>query len=145
MLNADEKLLLKQLLVKHEGLNLFPYFDTTQHVTIGVGRNLTSRGISTEEAYALLDDDINYFANTLTQELPFFSDLSLARQLALIDMCFNLGIKNFLEFTHMIDALKAGYYIVAAEDMLSSEWAKQVGQRAIDLAAIIKTGNIEAK
>ncbi|CAB4128420.1 COG3772 Phage-related lysozyme (muraminidase) [uncultured Caudovirales phage] len=142
MLTDDQKLLLKQLLVKHEGLNLFPYFDTTKHITIGVGRNLTNRGISKEEAYTLLDDDINYFSTELNAALTFFCDLNSPRQLALIDMCFNLGLKNFLEFTHMIDALKSSNYALAAKQMLESEWAKQVGQRAIDLSDIISSGEI---
>ena len=145
MITNEQRLALKQLLIKHEELKQFPYTDTTGHLTIGIGRNLTDRGISQQEAYFLLDDDINYFVSMLNEQLPWFNDLNANRQVALIDMCFNIGMKSFLEFEHMLYALKRGYYIVASEDMLNSEWAKQVGQRAIELAEIIKTGNLEVK
>ena len=43
---------------RHEGLRLFPYNDTTGHLSIGYGRNLTSNGISTQEAEIMLKSDI---------------------------------------------------------------------------------------
>ena len=55
-------------------------------------------------------------------------------------MNFNLGIEKLSEFHEMIAALKEKNYNLAAESALSSLWAKQVGQRAIDIAAMIKEG-----
>jgi lysozyme len=133
---------LKNLLVQHESYRQFPYSDTTGHLTIGIGRNLTDRGVSTTEAFALLDEDIVYFTSKLNHYLPFFADLSENRQIALVDMCFNLGVQGFLAFEEMIAALKAGDYEKAADEMLNSKWSEQVGERATCLAAIIRTGNI---
>lgn len=133
---------LKQLLVIHESYRQFPYSDTTDRLTIGIGRNLTDRGISIPESYYLMDEDINYFQIRLDLYLNFFKDLDENRQIALIDMCFNLGVQGFLNFKNMILALEAKDYERAAQEMLNSKWAEQVGERAIKLADIVKTGEI---
>ncbi len=142
MLTSEGKLKLKQLLVKHESYKQFPYVDITGHLTIGIGRNLNDRGISTTEAFYLLDDDIIYFTGKLNHFLKFFHQLDENRQIALIDMCFNVGVQGFLNFTQMILALEAHDYQRAADEMLNSKWAEQVGDRAIALANIMRTGNI---
>lgn len=133
---------LKQLLVQHESYRQFPYSDTTGHITVGIGRNLSDRGISTTEAFYLLDDDIIYFYGKLSHFLPWFIKLSENRQIALVDMCFNLGIQGFLNFHETIAALESGDYEKASDNMLLSLWAKQVGERATTLANIIRTGEI---
>jgi lysozyme len=142
MMTPDARVKLKQLLVHHESYRQYPYTDTTGHITIGIGRNLSDRGISTTEALSLLDDDVLYFSGQLNHYLPFFVNLSENRQIALIDMCFNLGTKGLLNFTQMIDALEKGDYEAAAKEMLNSKWATQVGERATTLANIIRTGEI---
>ena len=50
--------LIKTMLVKDEGLRLKPYRDTAGKLTIGVGRNLSDVGISVDEAYYLLANDV---------------------------------------------------------------------------------------
>lgn len=141
-MTPEAKQKLKQLLVSHEQYKQFPYSDTTGHLTVGIGRNLTDRGISTTEAFYLLDDDILYFSGKLNHFLKFFSSLDENRQIALIDMCFNLGVQGFLNFKEMISALEAGDYYRAADEMLNSKWASQVGERATTLANIIRNGEI---
>ena len=133
---------LKQLLVSHEGCKLYPYVDTTNHLSIGCGRNLTDRGISQIEAFYLLDDDIQYFYGKLCHYLPYFNKLNENRQIALIDMCFNLGVNGFLNFHMMLSALESGDYVLASTEMLDSKWATQVGERASRLADIIRTGEM---
>jgi lysozyme len=141
-MTPEGKQKLKNLLVQHESYRQFPYTDTTGHLTIGIGRNLSSNGISITEALYLLDDDVIYFMGKLSHFLPFFSKLDECRQIALIDMCFNLGIQGFLNFKEMISALQTGKYNDAADAMLESLWAKQVGERATCLSNIIRTGTI---
>ncbi len=133
---------LKALLVQHESYRQFPYTDTTGHLTVGIGRNLSDRGISTTEAFYLLDDDILYFTAKLQHFLPFYFQLNEARQIALCDMCFNLGVQGLLNFKNMILALESHDYERAAQEMLNSKWAEQVGERATTLANIIKTGEL---
>lgn len=133
---------LRGLLTAHEGCKLFPYTDTTGNLSIGIGRCLTTRGISNTEAFYLLDDDISYFYGKLLHYCDFFVKLNENRQLALIDMCFNIGLQGFLNFTKMISALERGDYEEASNEMINSKWAEQVGERATCLANIIRTGEI---
>jgi lysozyme len=141
-MTPEGKQKLKGLLIQHERYVQFPYTDTTGHLTVGIGRNLDDRGVSTTEAFYLLDDDILYFTSKLNHFLDCFSHLSENRQIALIDMCFNMGVQNFLNFKEMIAALELHHYDVAADEMINSKWAKQVGERATTLANIMRTGEI---
>jgi lysozyme len=141
-MTPEGKSKLKTLLVSHESYRQFPYADVTGHITVGIGRNLSDRGISTTEAFYLLDDDIMYFSAKLSHFLECFTKLDENRQIALIDMCFNLGVQGFLNFKEMISALESGDYERAADEMLNSKWSEQVGERATCLANIIRTGNI---
>ena len=141
-MSPDARQKIKSLLVHHEGIKLFPYTDTTGNLSIGCGRSLSTRGITQIEAFYLLDDDIQYFLDKLNHFLPFFTKMSENRQVALVDMCFNLGVQGFLNFRNMILALESGDYERAAREMLDSKWAEQTGERATTLANIIRTGNI---
>jgi lysozyme len=141
-MTPEGKQKLKSLLIRHESYKQFPYSDTTGHLTIAIGRNLSTRGISTTEASYLLDEDILYFSAKLGVYMTFFISLSENRQIALIDMAFNLGINGFLNFDKMIKALENEDYELASREILDSKWAKQVGERAVELANIIRTGEI---
>lgn len=125
---------LKQQLIMHEGLKLTPYRCTADKLTIGVGRNLDDVGITQEEAEFLLDNDILRCCDDLDRNMSWWRDLSETRQRVLVDMVFNLGINRFMKFQNTIDALANGNYKGAAEEMLDSRWAEQVGQRAMRLA-----------
>jgi lysozyme len=142
MMTPESRQKLRGLLTADEGCKLFPYTDTTGNLSIGVGRSLTTRGISQVEAFYLLDDDISYFYNKLLQYCDFFVQLDENRQIALIDMAFNLGIQGFLNFKEVISALESHDYIRAHDEMLNSHWAKQLPERSSKLANIILTGNI---
>ena len=131
---------LKALLLHHESFREYPYLDSTGHLTIGIGRNLSNRGISYTEAIALLDDDISYFDSNLSRLLYFFSSLDETRQIALIDMCFNLGIHGFLAFKNMLHYLEEKDFDNAAEEILNSKAAKQNPDRYKQLADMMRTG-----
>ena len=141
-MTPESKKKLKELLTRHESYKQFAYTDTTGNLTIGIGRNLSDRGISTTEALQLLDEDILYFSGKLSHHLNFFNKLSEHRKIALIDMCFNLGVNGFLKFTKMILALEAHDYERAADEMRASKWHEQVGERATCLENIIRTDEI---
>jgi lysozyme len=55
-------------------------------------------------------------------------------------MDFNLGITRLLKFVKMLEALEQHDYDTAAEEMLGSLWASQVGNRAIELSEMMKKG-----
>ena len=133
---------LKNLLVQHEACRNFPYTDTTGHLSIGVGRNLSDRGISTVEALLLLDDDILYFSSKLYSLVDFFDKLDENRQIVLVDMCFNLGVNGFLGFQSMLKALESGDYDSAAKEILASKAAEQCPERYQRLSSIMRTGEL---
>jgi lysozyme len=132
---------IKAQLVRHEGLRLKPYLCTAGKLTIGIGRNLEDRGISQKEAYAMLEQDIVDCEQRLIDEIPqIYTKLDEVRQSVLLNMCFNLGIKGLLEFKNTLAFIDAGDWERAANGMLASKWAKQVGMRAIELSELMRKG-----
>jgi len=130
----------KELLIKHEGYRNFPYIDTVGKITIGVGYNLSDRGLPNNVIREQLMEDIKFFHNYLSAVYLWFHDLTQNRQIALLDMIFNLGTQKFHLFKKMIAALENKDYDTATREMLESQWAQQVGNRAQELAEMIKKG-----
>ena len=131
---------LREQLIRHEGLRLKPYTDTVGKLTIGVGRNLTDNGISKAEAMHLLDNDILEAQTAVVKALPWTVEIDRPRLEILMNMAFNLGIGGLLKFERFLAAVQEGSYELAAVEMLNSKWAKQVGQRADELASMMRTG-----
>ena len=141
---------LEKQLIRDEGIRLKPYRDTKGKLTIGAGRNLDDVGVSKEEAFFMLDNDINAVCDELTHKLPFFSELDEARQGVLINMAFNMGVPKLLSFENTLAFIAAGKYEDAAKEMLlagdgvsKSPWYKTVGIRAERLAEQLKTGTYQ--
>jgi lysozyme len=132
---------IKSQLVRHEGLRLKPYRCTAGKLTIGIGRNLDDRGISQKEAYAMLERDILDCEQQLLDEIPdVYTGLDEVRQSVLLNMCFNLGLKGLLQFKNTLAFIASGDWERAANNMLASKWAKQVGMRAIELSELMRKG-----
>jgi lysozyme len=49
-----------------------------------------------------------------------------------------------LKFTKTVALIKTGDYAQAADAMLKSKWAAQVGQRAVELSEQMRTGSYGA-
>jgi len=126
---------------QHEGCILHPYHDTLGNLTIGYGHNLTSKPITLRAAQVILEDDINDAIKDLKQ-LPSESYIHLdeARKSVLVEMIFNMGVEKVKKFKKMLYALSISNYERAAEEMLNSEWAVQVKNRAKRLAKIMREG-----
>lgn len=131
---------LRRQLMRHEGLRLKPYRCTAGKLTIGYGRNLDDRGISSLEAAAMLDADIRQTVEECVAVFAWFNYLDTVRQDVVANMVFNLGIPKFMRFKNLIAALRAQDYRRAADEMLDSKWAQQVGARAEELAKQMRTG-----
>jgi len=136
---VDKQRLFKQLRL-HEGVEKFPYKCTAGYLTIGVGRNIEERGLLDDEIDFLLDNDIEVVMNEISVSFDWFFDLSEVRQRVVADMIFNLGLPRFKQFKNMIAALEAGDWAEAANQMMDSKWAKQVGKRAERLRDMMETG-----
>ena len=131
---------LKAELRRDEGVRLKPYRDAVGKLTIGVGRNLDDVGITAAEAELLLDADVGRAAADLDRTLPWWRRLTEARQRALLNMAFNLGLPRLLGFEGMLAALAAGDPVRAAAEALDRRWARQVGERAQRIARMIREG-----
>lgn len=132
--------LVKQLR-RHEGVRSHVYLCPAGYETIGVGRNIAESGLglSDDEINYLLENDIKRCKQELIG-LSWFVDTDPVRQDALINLCFNLGMTRLLGFKKAMAAMAVGNYDQAADEFLDSRWATQVGDRAIEVTDMIRTG-----
>jgi lysozyme len=132
--------LLTQRLIRHEGLRLKPYRDTAGKLTIGVGRNLDDAGVSRIEAMLLLKNDIDHVRAVLDERWPWWRKLDAVRGDVMVELVFNLGPDGLAAFRSVLFLLETAAYAAAANDILTTKWAKEVGERAKELAKMIATG-----
>lgn len=131
---------LNAIVLKHEGLKLKPYKDTRGFTTIGVGRNLDVCGISSEEAYTMLDNDLTRCQLELIS-FSWYGCMDEIRKGVIIELVFNVGLSKALQFTKMIAALKILDYPTASKELLNSDWAVQVGRdRSNNMASRLLLG-----
>jgi len=133
---------LKAQLRVDEGEKLKLYWDTATppKATIGVGRNLTDKGISKKAQEFLLDEDVDETIAAADSRWPWWRKLSDARQDAFLNWLFNLGSTRAAGFPKFLAALQAGNYEQAAVELETSAWRKQVGDRAVRIIAKIRKG-----
>lgn len=135
---------LQNYIKQNEGLRLKPYLCSKGKLTIGYGRNLDDRGITTEEAMLMLINDIQIAIVDLYRIFnndEVVNGLSNNRQMVLIDMMLNLGATRFSKFKQTIRAVKKNDYNRASDEILDSKYArKDVPNRAKRNADIMRKG-----
>jgi lysozyme len=132
-------------LVRDEGMVRHAYQDSLGFWTIGIGRLIDKRlggGITEDEARYLLRNDIARVEAECRREFPWFGALDEVREAVVLNMVFNLGMVKFKGFVNTIADIAAGNYESAASRMLQSKWAQQVGNRALRLAEMMRTGEL---
>ncbi len=128
----------RTMLKLDEGARDFPYDDRTGrrvtadigNVTIGVGRNLDINPLSRAAIDFLLNEDIDTAMDAAFTVFIDFEHYEPNRQLAIINMIFNMGIGRFRQFTKLIQAVKNKDWAQAAYEAAHSYWYSQVGDRA---------------
>jgi lysozyme len=133
-------LLLQKQLVGFEGLARKPYTDTEGKLTIGIGHNLTDKGLTERQIYSIFGDDVDEVRAGLNRDVSWWMQLSEPRQRVLADMAFNMGTSGLLGFPKMLAAAQRGDFQTAAAEMRNSLWARQVGHRAEVLAGMMERG-----
>ena len=128
---------LEKLLIKHEGYQNKAYEDSVGVVSIGVGRNLDELGLSDDEIMYLLNNDIIRCDRELINCFPWYSKLSRVRQEVMLMLCFNLGLTKLRKFVKALSCMERGDFVLAADHFLDSKWAKQVGNRAVELTEML--------
>ena len=131
--------LIEQLKI-HEGMKLKPYKCTAGKLTIGIGRNLEDVGISEDEANMLLRHDIQEATRQLLHAFPWMGEFNDARISAMINFTFNVGIGTVKKFENTLAYMQSGDWDKAADEMMDSRWARQVGNRAVEVTEQIRTG-----
>jgi len=132
-----------EMLRKHEGVETHAYKCTANKTTIGVGRNIDPDGgigLSDSEISYILANDVKRVNAELCDTFRWYKKLDAPRKDALMDMAFNMGLPRLKQFKKSLAAMKANNYELAATEFLDSRWAKQVGQRAITVTDMIRTG-----
>lgn len=129
---------IKQL-KRHEGYRRLVYECSRGVLTVGIGRNLESVGISEKEAEYLLENDIQEATKRLNQH-GLLDGHDEVRQAVLINMAFNLGINGLLKFRQSLKHWRNKDYESFSNEILKSRWARQVGSRATELSEQARTG-----
>jgi GH24 family phage-related lysozyme (muramidase) len=89
------------------GKTLRPGDTLKGNLTIGIGRNLTSRGLSKDETHYLAGNDIALVKAALDRAYPWWRALPMPARLAMADMGFNMGVSRLGGFVDMLAALQA--------------------------------------
>lgn len=109
----------------NEGFKPKPYRCTAGKLTIGFGRNIEDNGISRGEAITLLSNDTMEAQLDLVKMFNGWSNFAPARQMALIDMRFQLGLTKFLGFKKMIAAIRKEDWFEAQKELIDSKYAQE--------------------
>lgn len=116
-----------------------PYECPAGFTTIGWGRNLDGKGISEDEADYMLVNDIKGAILDLNRTWPWWNEQPNQVRGVLLDMAMNMGMDKLAGFKKFAAALQTKQYQTAAVEMLDSKWAWQVGDRADELAEIVRS------
>jgi len=170
-MDSVKKLLTKTLLID-EGFRTKPYVCTAGKMTIGVGRNfednpftaverealgimstipntqfheLTLKPLSEEQVQWLLGQDLDkLIAGVETHPVlgPIYALQDPVRQVAILNLVYNMGINTLLGFKHFLAAMFAKDYSSAEYSLKRSRWNSQVGRRAGRVRMMVKEGTL---
>ena len=134
-----------EMLKRHEGVRSHVYLCSAGYETIGVGRNIADSGLglSEDEIEYLLNNDIKRVREELEDTYFWFGALNEARQDAMVDICFNLGLTRLRGFVKALEAMSREQFDIAADEFMDSRWSQQVGNRAVEVTEMIRTGEYQ--
>ena len=147
------------MLSLNEGNKPKVYKDSKGNRTIGIGFNLEDaanrkflkrEGIDINELFdgrKLSENETRTLYNhSLTQAFkdaqsydPNFAKRPEAVKMTLVDMAFNLGLTRLNKFVDMKAGLKNNDYNVAADEMVDSNWYKQVKSRGPRMVQVMRS------
>lgn len=127
-----------------EGFSPFAYRDTKGFWTVGPGILIDERrggGLSREEGVSILRNRILKIEAECIRRFPWWLDVDDARQQVIVCMAYQLGVNGVANFKKMCAAMAEHDYIIAAVEMLDSEWArKDSPARARRMVEMMRTG-----
>jgi lysozyme len=115
-------------LTTDEGRRALPYTDTKGYLSIGIGRNLTGRGLEPEEIDYLFSNDVGACCATMDRQIPWWRSLPPTKQRVMINLCF-MGWGSLSTFKRFLAAMQGQDWQEASEELVDSDWYRQVGTR----------------
>lgn len=120
------------------------YNDADGNLTGGIGHLMTDEEKELYPKGEAIPKDVvdNWFKTDMAEADDDITSILEKKQVRVPDevfdilqnMAFNLGRENLLEFEDMWAAVEVGDWQTVSAEMLDSEWAKDVGNRAVRLA-----------
>lgn len=123
------------IIAEHEGCSLTPYPDTRGYTTIGYGHCIDPRvggGITQQQANYLLQTDADTKIKRLRENIEFWHELPDFARVVLIDMAYQMGVTDVLQFRRTLVYMEDGNWHRAAKELLNSDYAsdQQTRERA---------------
>ncbi|UJB55324.1 baseplate hub structural protein / lysozyme R [Enterobacter phage vB_EcRAM-01] len=116
-------------------------------ISKAVGREVTNGTITAEEISALFAQDLakvrQGISNT-SNVREVYVDLNRPRQMAIENMCFQMGVGGVAKFANALAAMKRKDWQNAYAELRNSTWANQTPGRSSRVAKIVLTGNLES-
>jgi len=129
--------MLQSDLIKDEGYSALPYLDTANppNISIGVGRNLTIVGVSSDEVILMLNNDISRATTALDLSYPWWRTLPRGAQRVMLNLVFNMGLKTFSGFVKFLGHMEKQEWDGAIQELHNSKWYTEVGERGPRMCA----------
>lgn len=131
-----------EIIKMEEGYRAHSYRDHLGKITIGIGFMIDpdepgNIPIPENVSDLWMLDILRRRKVELDLKISWWKDLSEDRQVALMNMAYQLGVSGLMKFKNMLKALQEGRYDDASTEALDSRWAKQTPLRARRVAKIL--------
>lgn len=134
----------RKMLEADEGNEKFAYPDSKGYWTIGIGRNIDSRGgrgLSDDEIDLMFQNDLKENIRIATSYFPAFQGLSDARKYVLVSMAHQLGEKGLNGFVSLKQALLLKNWQGCYNSIMDSKMARvDSPARSLRLAKLMLQG-----
>ena len=140
---------LREQLKTDEGVKYEIYKDHLGYPTFGIGHLITENDpehgepdgteISEDRVNEVFKSDVATFVSEAKILFPDLDDLPEIAQQVIVNMAFNMGRPRLSKFKNFIAGVNDRDWVRAAEEMMDSRWADQVGARATRLRNLILT------
>ena len=140
---------LREQLKVDEGVKYEIYKDHLGYPTFGIGHLITENDpehgepdgteISEDRVNEVFKSDVATFVSESKILFPNLDELPDVAQQVIVNMAFNMGRPRLSKFKNFIAGVNDRDWVRAAEEMMDSRWADQVGARATRLRNLILT------
>lgn len=116
-------------------------------ISSAVGRTVTNGTITAEEVSLLFQQDLNTVRSGISSNSKVravYVTLNRPRQMAIENMCFQMGVGGVAKFTNALNAMQSQNWQRAYAELRNSTWAAQTPGRSSRVAKIVLTGNLES-